>query len=317
MNRALITGGLGFLGSHLARELAGNYEILIVDEGKSEERVEDVKKSLQIIRMSLTDPQLKDAINQFEPDTIFHLGAFTLPFREKSFLRTSMESNIFGTVSLLEALENTNVKSFIYASSSEIYGSVNKAPFREDMVPRPTSPYSAGKLAGEHYSMLYHDTYGFPATVLRLFNIYGSWQTPNRIIPELIVSCLKKQTFRMTKGEQTREFNYVKDIVDALIAAAKTGKAKGEIINVGCGKGIPIKDVVEKILDIMGHPIQAEASLPYRENEIWQMHSDSNKALKLLNWKSRYSIEDGLRETATWYKEQWEKNRKSICFEGA
>ena len=158
MNRVLITGGLGFLGSHLARELAGRAEILILDEGKSEERIEDIRKGLQIQRMGLTNPRLKDAVNRFEPDTVFHLGAFTLPFREKSFLRTSMESNVFGTVSLLEALENTNVKSLIYASSSEVYGSANEAPFREDMAPRPTSPYSVGKLAGEHYCMLYHDT---------------------------------------------------------------------------------------------------------------------------------------------------------------
>src|SRR3989344_3241908 len=312
MNRVLITGGLGFLGSHLARELAGRAEILILDEGKSEERIEDIRKGLQIQRMGLTNPRLKDAVNRFEPDTVFHLGAFTLPFREKSFLRTSMESNVFGTVSLLEALENTNVKSLIYASSSEVYGSANEAPFREDMAPRPTSPYSVGKLAGENYSMLYRDTYGFPATVLRLFNIYGPWQTPNRIIPELIVSCLKKQTFRMTKGEQTREFNYVKDIVRALIAATAE-KATGEIINVGCGKGVAIKDVVANILSMMSNPINVEASLPYRDNEIWQMHSDSTKALKLLGWKSLYSIENGLQETVEWYRKRWNSNRSSIC----
>lgn len=313
MTRILITGGLGFLGSHLARAL--NSEVFILDSHPNDERVRDLAGEVTIVRASL-DGDVKKIVCSIDADVVFHLGAFTLPYREKNFLNASMEANIRGTANLLEALAETNVKKFIYTSSSEVYGSRNSAPFSESMVPRPTSPYSVTKLAGEAYTMLYNDTYGLPSTVLRLFNIYGPYQTPNRVIPEVIVSCLKGVPFRMTKGEQTREFNYVSDIVNAIILAGKNDKATGEIINVGCGEGVAIKDVVEKVVTLMGNQINIEKTLPYRENEIWKMFSDSSNARKLLDWAPKVSLERGLKETVEWYKKQWVLNKNSICFKG-
>ncbi len=313
MTRILITGGLGFLGSHLARALVGE-EVIILDSHPNDERVRDISGKVKIIRASLGG-DVKKIVRDINADVVFHLGAFTLPYREKSFLGASMEANIRGTANLLEALAETNVKKFIYTSSSEVYGSQNIAPFTEKMVPRPTSPYSVTKLAGETYTMFYNDTYGLPATVLRLFNIYGPYQTPNRVIPEVIVSCLKGAPFRMTRGEQTREFNYVDDMVDALVLASKSD-VRGEIINVGCGEGVAIKDVVKKVVTLMDARIIVEKTMPYRDNEIWKMFSDSSKSHKLLGWHPKIPLEEGLKRTTEWYKKQWALNKDSICFKG-
>jgi UDP-glucose 4-epimerase len=314
MDKVLVTGGLGFLGSHLIKALP-NTEIHIIDKG-DDERIQNMENKPFVNKISLLDSNLENIVKEINPDTVFHLGAFTLPFRNKEFMQTSLDSNIKGTVNLLAALEDVDVKSFIYTSSSEVYGSKNKAPFREDMIPRPTSPYSVSKLAGEYYTLLYNDTYGFPGTILRLFNIYGPWQTPNRIIPELIKKTLEGKTFKTTKGEQTREFNYVKDIVSALIKTAETPSAVGETINIGCAQGIAIKDIIKIITEKMNSGITIENDLPYRKNEIWEMHSDNSKAKEILNWEPEYNIEKGLQETIDWYSGQWKTNKDSIAFRG-
>jgi nucleoside-diphosphate-sugar epimerase len=138
---------------------------------------------------------------------------------------------------------------------------------------------------------------------------------PNMLIPELIVSGLLKKDFKATKGEQGREVNFVEDAVEGFVRAACSKKAVGEVINVGCGREYKIKEIIEKVLDLMGRPIEPLlGALPYRENEIWHMYCDNTKAKEILGWKPRHGLEQGLRKTIAWYREMYEKRPKAPYF---
>lgn len=314
--RVLITGGAGFIGAHLVRRLlAEKAEVHTIDiDSKAKQlRLSDVIDNVHYYNINLKNATaLRKVIKAIEPEIIYHLGAFALLYREMEYVRESLGSNVIGTVNLLNALSDTDFSYFVNTSTYDVYGH-SPAPFREDTKLSPPSPYAASKLAAETYCKLYHDTYGYPITTLRPSNVYGPMQLPNRIIPELIASCLRGQAFTMTKGEQKREFNYVEDIVQAFVVASRNKKSIGEIFNVGCGKSYKIKDVVQAIVGMFDKKIEIRTSLPYRKNEPWDMWCDNTK-IRALGWKPEFSLTNGLKKTVDWYKNLWKKNSRSEYF---
>jgi UDP-glucose 4-epimerase len=211
-----------------------------------------------------------------------------------------------GTVNLLEALDGTGYARFVNTGTSEIYGAID-APFHEDDRPAPVSPYAVSKHAAEEFCRLGSAARDWPIVRVRPFNAYGPGQSPDRIIPEVVVRALRGDRLRLTQGRQTREFNLVSDLVEGFLLLGVVEGIEGELINLGCGEETSIADLVATILSVMGDPIEAEfGALPDRPIEIWRMCSDAARARDLLGWEPRTSLEQGLERTIAWYRRELE-----------
>jgi nucleoside-diphosphate-sugar epimerase len=152
---------------------------------------------------------------------------------------------------------------------------------------------------------MFHQSYGWPVVMLRPFNAYGPGQTPDRIIPEIIVRALRRQELKMTEGHQTREFNYVEDIAEGFVLAGTAPGVDGEVLNIGCGEEVSMRQLAQTVLALMGDPIEPQfGALPERPTEIHRMFSDSTKARRALQWAPRHSLSEGLQKTIAWFTEQ-------------
>lgn len=305
----LITGGNGFIGSHLARRLIkeGSIVSLIVRAKSNLWRIKDIKSCVKLIKADITDyDSLCRAIKKINPKKIFHLAAYVDCGRSFKKSNLALKVNVGGTINLLQALEDVNYDCFINTGTCEEYGD-GPVPFKEAQTVSPISPYSASKSAATLFCDMYHKTQDRPIVTLRPFTTYGPGQGLNMFVSQIIVSVLQKRDFKMSQGKQTREFNYVTDVVDGYIRASTIPGAIGEVINLGTGIEYSIKDVAAKILTMMGNPVKIKfGALPYRSKEIWRLYSDNNKAKKLLGWKPRVSLEEGLKKTIKWFSKNYE-----------
>jgi UDP-glucose 4-epimerase len=302
----LVTGADGFIGSHVTRRLvAEGAEVHALTSEVSSvfpRRLLDLRGTVAVHEGNLMDRSAMDAIvRASKPKYIFHLGAYTHVGKSWQRVDECIQANIQGTVNLLQALADIGYERFVNTGTSEIYGDID-VPFREDAVVNPISPYSVSKYAAERFCRLFQRAYGWPIVMLRPFNAYGPAQSPDRVIPEIIVRALRKEELAMTQARQTREFNYVEDLADGFVKAATTPDVEGEIINLGCGEEISMRDVATLILDVMGNPIEPKfGSLPERPTEIMRMFCDSTKARERLKWSPGYSLREGLGKTIEWY----------------
>jgi nucleoside-diphosphate-sugar epimerase len=172
------------------------------------------------------------------------------------------------------------------------------------MFPRPQSPYSVGKYAGELYALMKQREAGRPIVVLRPFNAFGPGQSTRALIPELIVKCLREVPVLTTEGLQTREFTYVTDLTEGMVMAALSKEAEGQVMNLGMGRDIAIRDVARLVHEKTGGRSDLKiGALPTRPNEIWQMRSDANRAKEILGWEAKVSFEEGLDRTIAWFRE--------------
>ena len=307
-SRVLVTGATGFIGSHLTRRLvADGADVHALTSAVSSVyplRLLDLRDRIALHEGSLTDRSAMDALaDRVRPTHVLHLGAYT--HVGKSWDRTDecIQTNVQGTVNLLHALAAAGgVERFVYTGTSEIYGDIN-VPFTEDACVNPVSPYSVSKYAGERFCRMFHQGRGWPIVMVRPFNAYGPAQSPDRVIPEIVVRALRGQELRMTQGRQTREFNYVEDLVDGFVRAATTPGIEGELFNLGCGDEISMRELATSILDLLGRPIDAQfGALPERPTEIPRMYSDSSKAAARLGWKPSHTLREGLEKTIAWYR---------------
>lgn len=307
--RALVTGATGFIGSHLVRRLvADGVDVHALTSAVSSVyavRLIDLRDLITLHEGNLADRSAMDAlVRTVRPTHVFHLGAYTHVGKSWQRVDECIQANVQGTVNLLQALEGTGYARFVNMGTSEIYGDVG-SPFQEDMAVHPVSPYAASKYAAECFCRVFHQGRGAPVVMLRPFNAYGPAQTADRVIPEIIVRALRGEEIRMTQGHQTREFNYVEDLVDGLVRAAVTPGIDGQLFNLGCGEDIAIRNVATMVLDLLGNPVEARfGALPERPTEIWTMRSDSTRAAEMLGWKPQHSIADGLQKTIDWYRQE-------------
>lgn len=291
--KALVTGAKGFMGMHLVKRLQREgAEISAITRNGA---IEGVKT----YNGSITDAGfLKEVIKKERPAKIFHLAASL----DKSFenLLDTININFNGTLNMLEALRGQGCSSFVLVSAAETYG-YNDAPFREDMELFPISPYSMSKILAESACRHYHANFGIPAAIIKGFIVYGPGQEENMFIPSLISGLLKDSKFEMTKGGQTRDFVYIDDFMDALIKASSEPEASGEVINICSGEEHKLREVAEMALKIAGKG-RLSFSKPYRINEQMRYFGDNSKAKKILGWKPRINLEEGLRKTVQSYK---------------
>ena len=251
---------------------------------------------------------MDSVVGRADPSVVFHLGAYTHVGKSWDRIDECIQTNIHGSVNLLQALARSNYRRFVYTSTSEVYGDV-PVPFREDAIVDPLSPYAVSKYAGERFCRMLHRGRGWPIVVVRPFNAYGPAQSPDRIVPEIIVKALRGERLAMTEGRQTREFNYVEDLVDGFVRAASVAGIEGEVFNIGGGEEISMRDLAQTILEIMGDPIKAEfGALANRPTEIWSMRSDVTKATERLGLAPARPLRAGLERTIAWYRRELEQS---------
>lgn len=265
-------------------------------------RLVDLRNDIVVESANVADRSAMDAlVRRLRPDYVFHLAAFTHVGKSWDRVDECVQANVQGTVNLLQALAG-DFERFVFVGTSEIYGNI-VVPFREDAQVNPVSPYALTKYAAEQFCRIFQGSYGWPIVMVRPFNAYGPAQTPDRVIPEIVVRGLLGQELKMPQGRQTREFNYVDDIADGIVRAAVTDGVEGELFNVGCGVEVAMRDLALQIREIMGNHIEPQfGALPDRPIEIWRMYCDSTKARERLGWAPSHTLRDGLQETIEWYR---------------
>jgi len=223
-----------------------------------------------------------------------------------NLMNEMIDTNVKGTVNLLRAILDNDVSldNFINTGTCEEYGD-SPVPFREDKKEAPVSPYSASKVSATYFCQMIHKTKGLPIVTLRPFLSYGGYQsTETMFIPSLIRHCLEGKDFPMTKGVQTREFNYIDDVVDAYILTALSKAAIGEIINIGNGIEYRIKDVAKKIVSLMGNPINLlYGAKSERAGEAQHFFCNNQRARRVLGWEPTTGLDEGLAKTIAWYRD--------------
>ena len=303
--KVLVTGASGFIGSHLTKELisqGAKVSILTLYNDKINNiRLAGCWEDLNVIEADIRNLDSLKVLKEYDFDIVYHLAAYNHVGDSFRHISESFDVNAKGAANILESCSNT--KKFIYISSSEIYGFQSEVPFKENFNPKPISPYAIGKYAGELYCRMKYQTNSHPIVILRPFNTFGPYQSTKAIIPEIIINCLLNKEIKTTEGKQTREFNFVSNLIDGFILAAENNKAIGKIINLGSGHEISIKDLVTTIHKFSNSKSELKiGSLGYRPTEIWRMFSDNSEAKKVLGWKPKISFEDGLKITIDWYR---------------
>jgi UDP-glucose 4-epimerase len=304
--RVLVTGGGGFIGSNLAEELVKENEVLILDDlstGRMENIKELVEKAnVKFIRGSITDLHfLQKSFSNI--DYVFHLAAIpSVPESIKDPI-SSNNVNINGTLNVLIAARDNQIRKVVYASSCAVYGDATIMPIAETATLNPKSPYAVAKLAGEYYCSVFSRVYNLPTTSLRYFNVYGPRQNPNSeyaaVIPKFMSKILAdRPPVIYGDGLQTRDFVFVKDVVRANILAAESRET--EVFNIGSGVSMTITELSKTIMDILDKDLKPLHDGP-REGEIMHSYADISK-VKLLGYLPEYSLEDGLRELMGWFK---------------
>lgn len=305
----LVTGGAGFIGSHIATALVSRGDkVRVLDNlltGKRE-NLAHLGDSVEFVEGSIVDPAIvASAVKGV--DTVFHEAA--IPSVPRSIVEPvpSHEANINGTFNVLLASHEAGVRRVVFAASSSAYGDTETLPKIEDMVPNPLSPYAAQKLMGEYYCKVFTRVYGLETVALRYFNVFGPRQDPTSqysgVISKFVTSLLAGTTpVIFGDGEQSRDFTYVDNVVDCNLRAADSEIASGQVINVGVGERITLNGLLDNLQRIIGTSIKPE----YRETRAGDVkHSLASieAAGKYLGYKPSVSLAAGLEKTVEWYRE--------------
>jgi UDP-glucose 4-epimerase len=308
----LVTGAAGFIGSHLTKRLLeeGAEVHAFLRKDSNQFRIRDLIGDITVWYGDLRDyPSICSCIKNSKPQIVFHLAALRNVKRDPELIEPMIDINIKGTINLLRGIikEKITLERFVNTGSSEEYGN-GSVPFNEGQKEIPVSPYSASKVAAVYFCQMLYRTMGLPTVTLRPFLTYGPYQDIDMFIPSLIYHCIEGKDFPMTEGDQTREFNYIDDIIEAYLLAARCPKVSGEIINIGNGIEYRIKDVAKKIVHIMGEPIRLlVGALPKRAGETEHVFCSNEKAKGLLGWSPRINLNEGLERTIDWYKRSFEQ----------
>ncbi len=324
--RFLVTGGAGFIGSHLAEALLRRgKKVRVVDNlstgaRQNLEQLKSVDGDLDIIEADLNDADAaRRACAGIE--IAFHLAALPSVARSVEFPITSNAANVTATVELLSAARAAGIRRIIYAASSSAYGERSadgRSPAgrdrvvvkRETMAPRPLSPYAVSKLAGEYYTQVFHDVYGVETVCLRYFNIFGPRQNPfsayGAAIPKFILAMLRDEPpVIFGDGKQSRDFTYIENAVEANLLAAEAPKklVSGEVFNVACGRNATLLDVIDTLNRLLGKKITPKFAAA-RLGDVRHSKADIAKAKRLLGYEVRVPLAEGLERTVAWLRDR-------------
>ncbi|MFC2165096.1 SDR family oxidoreductase [Acidobacteriota bacterium] len=310
MERYLVTGGAGFIGSHISEELVRRgYAVRVLDNfitGK-EENLTSFLENIEVIRadireLSVCQKAIKDV------DYVLHQAALPSVPRSIEDPMLTNSINIEGTLNILIASRDEGVKRLVYASSSSVYGDDPRLPKKEGAEGKQLSPYAVSKLAGEKYCQVFSHVYDLSTVCLRYFNIFGPRQDPHSqysaVIPKFITRLLKGNAPNIYgDGKQSRDFTYVSNVVDANLLAAKTPDISGEVFNIGCGSQTTVNLLAEILSKIMKADIEPSYDKE-RLGDVRHSFADVSSAEKALHYNPHVQLEEGLARTVEWFKAQ-------------
>ncbi len=306
----IVTGGAGFIGSHIVEELVRRGDEVVILDNLFSGRIGNIqpflsKKNVVFVRGSITDPALLKTV--FEgADGVFHEAAIASVPRSIRDPAATNEANVTGTLNVLVAARDCGVGKVLFASSSSVYGNTPTLPKSEDMVPCPLSPYAVSKLAGEQYLRAFSGIYGFPTVSLRYFNVFGPRQDPASeyaaVIPKFITSILDGRSPVINgDGRQTRDFSYVKDVVQANIRAMES-PAEG-VFNVAYCRRMNLLELAGAIMEIAGISVPLTYG-PAQAGDVRDSLADISRAKEAFGYAPAYTVKSGLEETVAWYREK-------------
>lgn len=306
--RALVTGGAGFIGSHIADALeTRGSQVIVLDDFSTGRRANLENSGATVVEGNVCDRETCLNATQ-DVEIVFHLAAARAVGLSVIDPATSDRVNTGGTVNLLTAARDNGVRRVIIASSSSVYGGVAPLPTPEDAPLRPKSPYAVSKMASETYCRVFSELYGIETVVLRFFNVFGPRQHPKSpyaaAIP-LFVEALRRGQAPAIHGDglQSRDFTFVDDVVNASLAAAEVPEAAGQPYNIAAGKQHTILDLISAIQSELGTKIDPVHTEP-RAGDVRASCADTSRAEQELGWRAQVSFEDGLRRTIEWLKTQ-------------
>ena len=303
MGICLVTGGAGFIGSHIAERLVREgHEVRVLDglaTGKRE-NIAGIAGRVTFIEGDLRDAAaVKEAVRGAE--VVFHEAALGSVPRSLDDPATTNAVNVTGTLNVLIAAKDAKVRRVVYASSSSVYGPSKEFPQREDHPTRPVSPYAVSKLAGENYAVAFAKSLGLETVALRYFNVFGPRQDPASIyaavIPRFITALREGRPLTIHgDGEQSRDFTYVENVVSANLLAARAEGVSGEVFNIACGGSLSVNTLARKLCAILGKEFKADYG-PARPGDVRRSCADISKARRLLGYEPRVGFEEGLKRT--------------------
>lgn len=301
--RLLVVGGNGFIGRHIIRHaLTLGWSVVSLSLSLRPDR-QDFSVVQYVSADISNDIALKEALGDANFQYVVNCGGYidhTLFFKGG---RRVFDTHFLGVLNLVECLNRDVLESFVNIGSSDEYGN-NPAPQVESQREMPISPYAMGKVAATLFLQALHRTEQFPATTLRLFLTYGPGQDDFRFLPQIIKGCLEGRSFPTSSGHQLRDFCFIQDTVDAIFATLCSNKCRGEIINIGSGRPISIRQMIETVRRLIGKGTPRFGEIAYRPGENMELYADITKAQALIGWRPNVSLEIGLDKTIRWVQSQ-------------
>lgn len=314
MSLYLVTGGAGFIGSHIVEELLKRGEsVCVLDNfmtGSKENLNFTSNYELKTNNYELIEGDIRskdDVVKSLKDvDYVIHQAAFRSVPKSVNDPFLNNDINVNGTLNLLLESKKSGIKRFVYASSSACYGDAKKFPQKEDFNPRPISPYGVSKLAGENYCNAFSETFGLETVSLRYFNVFGPKQNPessySTVVPALLSRMLNnKPPIVEWDGKQSRDFTYVQNVVDANLKAAATNGISGSVFNVACGDCISVLDIIDTINSELGTDYKPEFA-PKRAGDMRKSYADISSLRDRLGIDSFIDFKEGLRRTIKWFQ---------------
>ena len=309
MEKFLVTGGAGFIGSNICRKLVSQgCFVRVVDNlltGKKS-NLADVIEKMEFIEADMGDSEVARSAMK-DIDVVLHQGALPSVPRSVDDPAATHKHCVDATFTLLLAARDAGVKRFVYAASSSAYGDTPASPKVETMPPSPLSPYAVGKLVGEYYCSVFSQVFGLETISLRYFNVFGPYQDPMSqyaaAIPAFVTAILKGEPPTIYgDGEQSRDFTYIDNVVEANLLAARAKKTKGEVINIACGQAVTVNEIIDMVNELLGKNVKPTYAAP-RPGDVKHSLADITLAQKLIGFTPMVPFREGLEKAIDWYRD--------------
>ena len=317
MSIFLVTGGAGFIGSHLTEGLVNRgHKVRVIDNFATGKRknIAHLLDKIELIEGDIRNPQdCQRAVDGVS--VVLHQAAVPSVPKSVKDPVTSHQANVDGTFNIMMAAKDAGVKRFVYAASSSAYGDTEISPKHEKILPGPKSPYAVNKLVGEYYGRAFYECFGLQTISLRYFNVFGPRQDPASqyaaAIPAFVTAILEdRQPTVYGDGEQSRDFTYIENVIEANLLAAGAPETHGEVVNIACGQSITINAIIKQVNELLGKNITPIYTDP-RPGDVRDSLADVSLAEEIIGYKPVVYFDEGLKRAIDWYvenKEFWKKD---------